>query len=157
MFDAGIETTYLVLEFAMVELMNNRHVMAKLQAEVRRRRTPASNQEEPRQDVLTEEELGDMAYLRATVKETLRLHPPGPLLIPHLSIADCQIDGYMIPAGTRLIVNAWALARDPASWEMPEEFMPERLLPGGSAAALNGKGKDFEYLPLAPDGGSAQA
>ncbi|KAM0872914.1 hypothetical protein ACQ4PT_038379 [Festuca glaucescens] len=152
MFQAGIETIYLVLEFAMAELMNNRHAMAKLQEEVRRRHTlgpaRAKDREEPQQDVVTEEELGDMAYLRATVKETLRLHPPTPLLIPHLSMADCEIDGYTIPSGTRLMVNAWALARDPASWDTPEEFAPERFLPGGSAAALNGKGRDFEYLPF---------
>ncbi|XP_048559215.1 indolin-2-one monooxygenase-like [Triticum urartu] len=153
MFEAGTETTYLVLEFAMAELMNNRHVMAKLQAEVRRRRAPAAavgkdDEGESAQDVVTEEELGDMAYLKATVKETLRLHPPVPLLLPHLSIADCEVDGYAIPAGTRLMVNAWALARDPASWEAPDEFAPERFLQGGSAAAVDSKGKDFEFLPF---------
>ncbi|CAM0902861.1 unnamed protein product [Alopecurus aequalis] len=153
MFGAGIETTYVTLDFAMVELMNNRHVMAKLQAEVRTRRrasAPAGgkDEEELQEDVVTEEELGDMAYLKATVKETLRLHPAAPLLMPHLSIAECEIDGYTIPAGTRLMVNAWALARDPVSWETPEEFLPERFLPGGSAAALDGKGNYFEYVPF---------
>lgn len=153
MFEAGTETTYLVLEFAMSELMNHRHVMAKLQAEVRRRRAPAAavgkdDEGESQQDVVREEELGDMPYLRATVKETLRLHPPVPLLLPYLSIADCEVDGYAIPAGTRLMVNAWALARDPASWEAPDEFAPERFLHGGSAAAVDSKGKDFEFLPF---------
>uniref|UniRef100_A0ACD5V4C4 Uncharacterized protein n=1 Tax=Avena sativa TaxID=4498 RepID=A0ACD5V4C4_AVESA len=146
MFEAGTETTYLVLEFTMAELMNNSHVMAKLQAEVRTKRTPAHVGKD--EGLVTEEEIGDMPYLRATVKETLRLHPPVPLLVPHLSIADCEVDGYMIPTGTRLMVNAWALARDPSSWEMPEEFSPERFLPGGSAAALDSKGNNFEYVPF---------
>ncbi|KAM0853271.1 hypothetical protein ACQ4PT_051194 [Festuca glaucescens] len=135
----------------MAELMNNRRAMAKLQAEVRRRRTPVAvdkDQGELQQDVVTEDEIGDLAYLKATVKETLRLHPPVPLLLPHLSIADCEVDRYTIPTGTRLMVNAWALARDPASWEMPEQFVPERFLPGGSAAALDSKGKDFQYVPF---------
>jgi len=153
MFGAGIETTYSTLDFAMAELMNNQHVMAKLQAEVRRgRRAPAStggkDNEKLQQDMVTEEELGDMAYLRATMKETLRLHPPAPLLVPHLSVTGCEIEGYTIPAGTRLMVNAWALARDPVYWEVPEEFLPERFLPGGSAAALDSKGNDFEYVPF---------
>jgi len=153
MFGAGIETTYSMLEFAMAELMNNRHVMVKLQAEVRRGRpapAPAVGKdgEELQQDMVKEEELGDMAYLRATIKETLRLHPPTPLLVPHLSIAECEIEGYTIPAGTRLMVNAWALARDPLSWKEPEEFLPERFLPGGSASAVEGKGNDFQYVPF---------
>jgi len=141
MFAAGTDTSSLVLELAMVELMRNPWVMTKLQGEVRRH-TPEG------QETVEEENLASMAYLRAVMKETLRLHPPAPLLLPHLSMADCVVDGYTIPSGTRVIVNAWAISRDPKSWEEPEEFMPERFMDGGSAVAIDFKGKDFEFVPF---------
>ncbi|KAL6658692.1 hypothetical protein ACP70R_002732 [Stipagrostis hirtigluma subsp. patula] len=143
MFQAGIETSYLVLDYTMAELMINKHVMAKLQEEVRRC-TPMAK----RLDIVTEEDLNNMPYLKTTVKETLRLHPPVPLLVPHLSTADCEINGYFVPSATRIMVNAWALGRDPMSWEKPEEFMPERFLDGGSATTVDMKGKDFQFLPF---------
>ncbi|CAN6363714.1 unnamed protein product [Urochloa humidicola] len=139
-FEAAIETSYLVLEYAMAELMNNRHIMKKLQTEVR---TYGSSQGK-KLDMIREDDLSSLPYLKATVKESLRLHPPGPLLLPHYSIADCNIDGYIIPAKTRVLVNGWAIGRDPASWERPEDFLPERFLqePGGT------HGQDFKYLPF---------
>ena len=141
MFGAGTDTSSLVLELAMVELMRNPWVMTKLQGEVRRH-TPEG------QETVEEENLATMAYLRAVVKETLRLHPPVPLLLPHLSMADCVVNGYTIPSGTRVIVNAWAISRDPKSWEEPEEFKPERFMDGGSAAAIDFKGNDFQFVPF---------
>jgi cytochrome P450 len=107
MFEAGIETAHLVLDYAMAELMINKHVMTQLQKEVRRC-APAGNDM-----VVMEEDLSNMAYLKAVVKETLRLHPPVPLLVPHLSIADCEVNGYPVPSGTRVFVNVWSLGRDP--------------------------------------------
>ncbi|RLN04842.1 indole-2-monooxygenase-like [Panicum miliaceum] len=141
MFEAGTDTSFIVLEYAMVQLMQNPRLMTKLQAEVR------SNIGKGK-DMVTEDELNNLAYLKAVIKETLRLHMPAPLLVPHLSMADCDIEGYTIPAGTRAIVNSWALARDPDYWEKAEEFMPERFMEGGSAAVMDYKGNDFLYLPF---------
>lgn len=141
MFGAGTETSSLVLELAMAELMRNPHLMNKLQAEVRIN-TPEG------QEMVAEENLASMTYLKAVVKETLRLHPSTPLLLPHFSMADCEVDGYMIPSGTRVIINAWAISRDPESWELPEQFMPERFMDGGSAAGVDFKGTDFQFLPF---------
>ncbi|VAI26390.1 unnamed protein product [Triticum turgidum subsp. durum] len=142
-FEAAIETSYLVLEYAMAELINNRHVMKKLQTEVR---TFASSKGK-KLDMITEEDLSSLPYLKATMKEALRLHPPGPLLLPHYSTADCSIDGYDIPAKTRILVNGWAIGRDPKAWERPEEFMPERFLQDGQEKSSN-LGQDFKYLPF---------
>jgi cytochrome P450 len=141
MFGAGTDTSSLVLEVAMAELMRNPQHMTKLQAEVRKH-TPEG------QEMVEEENLASVPYLRAVVKETLRLHPPVPLLLPHLSMADCVVDGYFIRSGTRVMVNAWAISRDPESWERPDEFMPERFMDGGSAAAIDLKGNDFKFLPF---------
>jgi len=141
MFGAGTDTTSSVLEFAMAELMRNPWVMTKLQDDVRRH-VPEGH------ETVEEENLASMVYLRAVVKETLRLHPPFPLLLPHLSMADCAADGYTIPSDIRVIVSAWAISRDPESWEEPEEFMSERFMDGGSAAAIDFKGNDFQFVPF---------
>ncbi|XP_048553910.1 indole-2-monooxygenase-like [Triticum urartu] len=141
MFEAGTDTSFIVLEYAMVRLMQKPHLMNKLKTEVRS--TISKGKE-----MIAEDDLSSLAYLKAVIKETLRLHMPAPLLVPHLSMADCKINDYTIPSGTRAIVNSWALARDPSSWESAEEFMPERFMEGGSAATMDYKGNDFPYLPF---------
>ena len=141
MFEAGTDTSFIVLEYAMAQLMRNPCLMNKLQAEVR-------NAIAKGKEMVTEDELDSLAYLKAVIKETLRLHMPAPLLVPHFSMADCNIEGYTIPSGTRAIVNSWALARDPSYWEKAEEFKPERFMEGGSATAIDNKGNDFQYLPF---------
>ena len=143
MFEAGTDTSFIVLEYAMAQLMQNPRLMSKLQAELRTA-IPKGKA------IVTEDEVKSLPYLQAVIKETLRLHMPAPLLVPHLSMADCDIEGYTIPAGTRAIVNSWALARDPSYWESAEEFMPERFMEeeGGSAAIMDYKGADFLYLPF---------
>ncbi|KAE8775389.1 Cytochrome P450 71C1 [Hordeum vulgare] len=138
MFVAGTDTSYIVLECAMAELMRKPNLMTKLQAEVGEK-TPKGQQ------MVTEDDLGSMAYLKAVVKETLRLHTPVPLLLPHLSMAECNIDGYTVPAETRVVVNAWALGRDHGSWEAAGEFMPERF---GDIVSPDFKGRDFQFLPF---------
>ncbi|CAL4957877.1 unnamed protein product [Urochloa decumbens] len=142
MFEAGTDTSFIVLENAMAKLMQNPHLMSKLQAKLRMAITKGK-------EMVTEDDLNanDMAILKAIIKETLRLHGPAPLL-PHLCMADCDIEGYTIPSGTRVIVNAWALARDPTHWESAEEFMPERFMEGGSAFAMDYRGNDFAFLPF---------
>ncbi|CAO2198776.1 unnamed protein product [Urochloa humidicola] len=143
MFEAGTDTSFIVLECAMVKLMQNPHLMTKLQTKVRMA-IPKGK------EIVTEDDLiaNDMTYLKAVIKETLRLHAPAPLLVPHLSMADCDIEGYKIPSGTRAIVNAWALARDPNYWDSAEEFIPERFMEGGNAFGMDYRGNEFLYLPF---------
>jgi cytochrome P450 len=140
MFQAGTDTTFIWLDYAMAELARAPQVMAKLQAEVRRCGT--TNQ------LLTQEDLSGMSYLKAVMKETMRLHPPGPLLLPHASIADCEVEGYVVPAGTRVIINVWAIGRHASSWERAEEFVPERFLEGSVDANSDFYGNDFRLLPF---------
>uniref|UniRef100_J3M3T8 Cytochrome P450 n=1 Tax=Oryza brachyantha TaxID=4533 RepID=J3M3T8_ORYBR len=136
MFEAGTETSFIELEYAMSKLMQKPWVMAKLQAEVRSV-VPKG------QKIVTEKQLGNMPYLKAVIKETLRLHPSAPLLVPHFSMADCRVDGYTIPSDTRIIINAWALARDPSYWENAEEFMPERFI---NNTTIDYNGNNFNFL-----------
>ncbi|XP_010667688.1 cytochrome P450 736A117 [Beta vulgaris subsp. vulgaris] len=135
-FAAGTDTVYTVLEWAMTELLRKPVVMKILQEEVR---GIAGDKE-----LISEDDLEEMKYLKAVIKETLRLHIPTPLLVPRESTQDTKIDGYDIPANTLVFVNAWAVQRDPAIWEGPEEFQPERFL----TSAIDFKGTNFELIPF---------
>lgn len=110
--------------------------MEKAQAEVRRVYHGKAN--------VDETGIHELKFLRSVVKETLRLHPPAPLLVPRESSQSCCIDGYEIPAKTKVIVNAWAIGRDPVYWEEAERFYPERFLD----SSIDYKGANFEYIPF---------
>ncbi|XP_064956495.1 cytochrome P450 71A1-like [Musa acuminata AAA Group] len=137
MFGAGTDTSYITLEWAMAELIRSPRAMRKLQDEVRRGRGSVEG-------LVREEEVSQMAYLKAVVKEVLRLHPPAPLLVPRELLEDCSIQGYSIPKKARVFVNAWSMGRDPRSWESPEEFRPERFADG----TLDFTGNDARYVPF---------
>uniref|UniRef100_A0A0R0IE90 Uncharacterized protein n=2 Tax=Glycine subgen. Soja TaxID=1462606 RepID=A0A0R0IE90_SOYBN len=137
MFSASTETTSSVLGWAMTELLRHPNVMQKLQDEVR-------NVIGDRITHINEEDLCSMHYLKVVVKETLRLHPPVPLLVPRESMQDTKVMGYDIASGTQIIVNAWAIARDPLYWDQPLEFKPERFL----NSSIDIKGHDFQVIPF---------
>ncbi|KAJ0969545.1 hypothetical protein J5N97_022422 [Dioscorea zingiberensis] len=136
MFTAGTDTSYIVLEWGMAELIRNPNVMKKLQDEVKGIASGKS--------MVNEHDLSEMHFLKAVIKEILRLHPPGPLLLPRESIDGCQLEGYEIPKKTRVIINCWAIARDPKVWEKPDEFIPERFLNN----PIDFKGQNYEYFPF---------
>ena len=88
--------------------------------------------------------LPKLKYLQACVKEALRLHPPGPLLIPRRAAEACTVMSYNIPKNTQVLINVWAIGRDPRNWEDPLVFKPERFLD----SSVDFKGNDFEFLPF---------
>lgn len=134
MFAGGTDTTYTVLEWAMTELLRHPKVMRRLQNEVR---GIVGNRD------LTEDDLIGMDYLRAVIKETLRLHPPFSVIF-RLSTEDVTIKGYNIKANTRVILNMWQIGRDPKSYNKVEEFEPERFL----NSPMEYKGNDFQFIPF---------
>ncbi|CAL5030393.1 unnamed protein product [Urochloa decumbens] len=87
-----------------------------------------------------------MAELVANPR-VLRLHAPAPLLVPHESTTPAIVQGYEIPAKTALFVNVWAIGRDPAAWDAPEEFRPERFV-GGGAPTVDFRGTDYQLIPF---------
>eukprot|EP01018_Ginkgo_biloba_P005218 Gb_05138 [translate_table: standard] len=64
--------------------------------------------------------------------------------VPNLEYIQCLRGGYNLPRKTRLIVNVWAIATDPAVWEDPLAFKPERFM----GRDVNVKGQTFELLPF---------
>ncbi|KAL0356356.1 UNVERIFIED_CONTAM: cytochrome [Sesamum radiatum] len=136
MFAGGTDTTFSSLEWSIAELIRNLRTMKTLQNEVRE---VAGTKEE-----ISEDDLEKMHYLKAVIKESLRLHSPVSLLIPRESTQDTKVMGYDISAGTQVIVNAWAIGRDPSLWENPEEFHPERFLD----TSVDFRGLHFELIPF---------
>ncbi|KAD6118911.1 hypothetical protein E3N88_10182 [Mikania micrantha] len=135
-FAAGTDTTYASLVWSLSELMRHPRVMKKLQQE--------ATEVAQGRSMIYESDLDKMEYLKATIKETLRLYPPIPLLIPRQSMQDVKLMGYDIPAGTQTIVNAWAIGHDPTLWDEPDEFRPERFL----NSSIDYKGLHFELIPF---------
>ncbi|KAM0854142.1 hypothetical protein ACQ4PT_050600 [Festuca glaucescens] len=138
MFAAGTETTYVALEWAMSELIKNPTAMRKLQDEVRNA-TASSG-------IAKADTLGSATtpYLKAVVKETLRLHPPVPLILPRECMHNTTVLGYHVAKGTRVFINAWAINRDPASWHAADKFLPERFL----ESEVDFRGGHFQFIPF---------
>ncbi|XWS27751.1 hypothetical protein CRYUN_Cryun25bG0007600 [Craigia yunnanensis] len=123
MFGAGSESSATTVEWAMSEILKNPELMKKAQNDVRQVFDGRVNE---------------------AIKETLRLHPSAPLLIPRECSENCVINGYKIPAQTKVIVNAWAIGRDACYWEEAEKFQPDRFLD----SSIDFNGTNFEYIPF---------
>ncbi|KDP39286.1 hypothetical protein JCGZ_01043 [Jatropha curcas] len=138
MFSAGSDSSSTTIIWAMSELVKNPTVMEKAQAEVRRVFSKKGR--------VDEEGIEELHYLKAVAKETLRLHAPGPLLLPRECAENCVINDFDIPAKSRIAVNFWAIGRDPQYWTEPERFNPERFL--DCPVDYNYKGTNYTYLPF---------
>ncbi|GKB40645.1 cytochrome P450, partial [Tanacetum coccineum] len=120
---AGTETTATLIEWAMAEIMRDHRVMKKVQEELSSI-VGVNNH-------VQESHLPKLQYLDATVKETFRLHPVLPFILPRVPSQDCIVGGYTIPKGCSVFLNVWSIHRDPRYWVNPLEFNPERrLCPG---------------------------
>ncbi|RCV06369.1 LOW QUALITY PROTEIN: hypothetical protein SETIT_1G157600v2 [Setaria italica] len=138
---AAIETTLWSIEWALAEVVNHPDVQRRVRDEIR----GVIADDEP----ITESNIHKLPYLQAVIKETLRLHSPIPLLVPHMNLEEAKLGGYTIPKGSKVVVNAWWLANNPELWEKPEEFRPERFLGEEKAVDATVGGKvDFRFLPF---------
>ncbi|XP_027930342.1 cytochrome P450 71D9-like [Vigna unguiculata] len=135
-YGGGSETSSKTITWAMAEIIKDPRVMKKVQAEVRE---VFGKEGDP-----NESEMENLKYLKCVVKETLRLHPPGPLLLPRECGEACEIKGYHIPMKSKMIINAWAIGRDPNHWSEAERFYPERFI----GSDVDYKGNNFEYIPF---------
>lgn len=140
LFNAGTDTASSTLEWILAELVRHPDILAA----ARRELDAAAGTGR----LVAEKDLSKAPLLQAIVKETLRLHPPTPLSLPHLGAEACEVAGYHIPKGATLLVNVWAIGRDPAVWGDPLEFRPSRFLPGGEHAHIDVRGNNFEVIPF---------
>ncbi|GMH16663.1 hypothetical protein Nepgr_018504 [Nepenthes gracilis] len=135
MLTAGIDTTSYTMEWAMSLLLNHPHILQKARDEIDMAIGDCR--------LVEDSNITKLSYLKCIVNETLRLCPVAPLLIPHFSSEDCTVGGYHVSKGTVLLVNAWALHRNPDLWKDPLEFRPERFM-----GAEEGEGEGFKFLPF---------
>ena len=136
-FLAGVNTSAITMIWAMTELIRNPNIMKKVQHEIRT--TLGDNKER-----LTADDLNHLHYLKHVIKETFRLHPAAPLLLPRETMSDIKIQGYDIPKKSQMMINVYSIARDPKIWSNPDEFNPDRFID----SSVDYKGLNFELLPF---------
>lgn len=127
------------MEWAFSLLLTHPEVMEKAQSEID---TVVGNSH-----LLQESDVGQLCYLRCIIKETLRMHPPVPLLLPHYSSEDYTVQGFRIPRRTMFLVHAWAIQHDPEIWVEPEKFKPERFDEGSSKKGIK-HGHGLTFMPF---------
>ncbi|XP_071724025.1 LOW QUALITY PROTEIN: cytochrome P450 71AU50-like [Rutidosis leptorrhynchoides] len=136
MLVAAMDTSATAVEWAVSNLMKHPRIMNKVQKEL---------EDKIGLDRMVEEsDLENLDYLNLVIKETLRLHPPTPMLLPHEALDDCIVDGFYIPKKSRVIINAWAIGRDPNAWADAEKFIPERF----EGSNIDVRGRDFQLIPF---------
>ncbi|KAF9590268.1 hypothetical protein IFM89_032276 [Coptis chinensis] len=146
MFDfltAATDTSGIVVEWAMSELVNNPALMEKAKEEI--------DSVVGKNRLVKESDIANLPYLQAIFKETLRLHPPIPIF-ERESTEDCKVAGYDIPAKSILFINNWSICRDPKTWKNPLKFQPERFMSQGpgneNASMVDVRGQHFNILPF---------
>lgn len=134
---ASYDSSTAAIEWTLSELIRNPCVLSRLQGEL---------ESIVGTDRMVEEtDLPNLSYLEMVVKESLRLYPVAPLLLPRESMEDIEIMGYFIPKKSRIVINAWALGRDENVWsDNVEEFFPERFI----SSDVDVKGHDFGLIPF---------
>lgn len=140
MIAAATDTSAVTNEWAMVEVIKHPRVLKKVQEELDR--------VVGKDRMVMESDLVHLNYLRCVVRETFRMHPAGPFLIPHESTRATTINGYYIPEKTRVFINTHGLGRNPKIWDNVEEFKPERHLTLDGSRVEISHGADFKILPF---------
>ena len=137
LFAAGTDTSAITVEWALAMLLTNTDKMELVQNELTK---VIGNQE-----CVDISNLPNLPYLSDVIKETMRMHPVSPLLVPHRLRQSCKLLGYDILADTQVFVNVWAIGHDPNVWDNPLKFWPERFLDSGKTSAIK---ENFSFLPF---------
>ena len=137
MFVGGTDTSSITIEWALAELLANPKKMKLLQSELMRVVGDTKH--------VDISDLQNLPYLSSVVKETMRMHPVIPLLLPRKLTQPCELFGYEILADTQVYVNVWAIGHDPNVWDNPSQFLPERFL---NHDMTNIRGVNFDFLPF---------
>ncbi|MCO5550291.1 hypothetical protein L7F22_066034 [Adiantum nelumboides] len=135
-FVGGSDTSATAVEWALAELINHPNKMRKLHEEL--------DNVVGKERLVEERDIAGLTYLDYVTKESMRLHPVAPFLIPREAMQECIIGGFKIRRGTHIYVNTLAIGRDSSVWESPLEFIPERF----EKKNIDIKGQNFDFLPF---------
>lgn len=136
MLIGSMDTSATVIEWVLSELMKNPQEMKKVQKEL--------EDVVGMERMVEESDLDSLEYMYMVLKETFRLHPIVPLLLPHEAIEDCTVNGFHIPKKSRVMINVWAIGRDPSVWTDAEKFDPGRFVERN----IDVRGHDFQLIPF---------
>ncbi|XP_065873169.1 cytochrome P450 71AU50-like [Euphorbia lathyris] len=136
MLAGSMDTSAAAIEWTLSELMKHPRVMKKVQNEL--------EEKIGMKRIVEESDLENLEYLDMVIKESFRLHPIAPLLVPHKSTQDTIVNGFLIPKNSNIFINAWAIGRDTSVWSDVEKFMPERFID----SKIDIRGRDFELIPF---------
>ncbi|CAH2053248.1 unnamed protein product [Thlaspi arvense] len=139
LFVGGTDTSVQTTQWTMAEIMNNPNVLERLREEI--------DSVVGKSRLIQETDIPNLPYLQAVIKEGLRLHTPSPLLVRTFQ-EKCEIKGFYIPEKTILVINAYAVMRDPDSWEDPNEFKPERFLGSLRPEQEDEREQALKYMPF---------
>lgn len=140
LFFAGIDTTAITMDNAMVELITHPETMVRARKEV--------DEVIGNHRLVEESDMERLPYIQAVIRETFRLHPPIPMFF-RKATNECQINGYTIPANASVFINVWGIGKDPNIWDDPSEFKPVRFLTeNGELGPIDLKGHHYELLPF---------
>lgn len=136
MLVGGTDTSAATVIWAMTALISKPNTMKKVQ--------PESRESVGKKSIVNEDDVQNLPYFKAVIKETFRLYPPAPVLVPRGTMQNSTLEGYKIKPKTIIHINAWAISRDAEIWEKSEEFIPDRFLNRNT----NFKGQNFELIPF---------
>ncbi|KAL3845286.1 hypothetical protein ACJIZ3_002689 [Penstemon smallii] len=136
---AGTDSTTMSAVWLMTELIKNEEIMCRVREEI-------ANQAIERNNTINESFLSECRYFQACIRETLRLHTPAPLGLPHRAIETCIVNNYVIPRDSIVLLNIWAIHVDSNNWEDAASFKPERFLEYPKVDV--GGSRHFEYIPF---------
>ncbi|XP_041348374.1 steroid 17-alpha-hydroxylase/17,20 lyase-like isoform X1 [Gigantopelta aegis] len=135
-FGAGIDTTRLTLDWAILYLASHPEVPSKIHKEV--------DQVLPKSGTMLLSYRNHLPYTEAVLHEVMRLSSVVPLSLPHCTICDTKIGDNDVPQGTMVLLNLWMMHHDPDKWTDVEAFKPERFLDETGAMAP----KPDSWLPF---------